>query len=143
MNIPKILITISALALLPIQSWAQDTSARNLQGWLDFLVPDATMPSIVSRIGPADAEKSVDYLAPNARLYIWNNKFYNGTTEGARLELVTVSDNDPLGAHQIAIAIIDPNRGRGIYLPWARRFVDNVPAENHIRHTFVAEMLGY
>jgi len=125
---------------LTLRSPGQDTSAKPLQDWLDFLVRDASLASVTERIGSADREKSVDYMASQAQMYIWNNRFENGTTKNSRLELVAVPDNDPAGPQMIVIAILDPSLHRGIYLPWARRFVNNVPSGNLIRRALLAEL---
>jgi len=141
MNIQRILLAILVLASTSMHTWAQDKTAKPLQGWLDFLVSDAKLPGIVERIGNADQEKSVAYIAPNAELYIWNNRFANGTKENARLEMVGVPNGDPIDPAVIVIAIIDPNRARGIYMPWARRYVDDVPDRGFIPETMLAELL--
>jgi len=139
----KSLLILSLLALFPLHSRAQDTSVKPLQGWLDFLVSNASLSSVVARIGGADTAKSVNYLAPNAQMYIWENRFYLDSQKTARLELVAVPDGDPANRQMIVIAIIDPARPRGIYLPWAGRYVDTVPHSNYIPRGIMQALLGY
>jgi hypothetical protein len=143
MKIQRILGLLAVVALLPMESWGQDTGAKPLQDWLDFLVTEATVPSVVDRIGQPDVEKSVAYMAPNAQLYVWYNRFERGPKKEARLELVAVPDNNPLGSQMMVIAIIDPNGPRGIYMPWAPRYVDNVPMGYHVGHAMMAALLNY
>jgi hypothetical protein len=142
MNIKQSLIALFLLALIPLQSWAQDTAAKPLQGWLDFLVSDASMGSVVHRIGVADEEKDVAYFAPNAQMFTWYNRFDANTNQYNRLEMVAVPDGDPVTHEMIVVAIIDPNRGRGIYMPWAARYVDTAYRSHYIPRGIMQAMLG-
>ncbi len=140
MTIKKALIAGTLVAILALRCPAQDSSAKPLQGWLDFLVQDASLDSVTHRIGVPDKEKSADYMAPHARMYIWFNRFESDATRNHRLELVAIPDGDPAGSRMIVIAILDPEGRRGIYLPWARRFVDDVPTGNLISNELLGEL---
>ena len=135
------------MALLALQStsnsFSQETTVKPLQGWLDFLVQDASLASVVNRIGLADEATSADKIAPNAQLYVWHNRFESGSAKDDSLELVAIPDQEPTGSRMMVIAILDPGNRKGIYLPWARRYVDNVPRGNSIPRYLLSTLVGY
>lgn len=98
------------------------------------------MGSIVNRIGGADWEKDAGNVIPKAQLYAWENRFYLSPTLNGRLELLVVPDENPTGSQPIAVGILDPRTGHGVYLPWARRYVDGVPPDYHIPRRIAREL---
>ena len=141
MEFTKLLMASFVLAAFPLQSWAQDTSARTLQGWLDFLGQDPSLASVFHRIGDADKEKNVDKIASHARMYVWYGRFENDTGKNDRLDLVAAPDEEPDGPHMIVIAVLDPVSRRGIYLPWAWRYVDDMPRGTFIPHVLMQALI--
>jgi hypothetical protein len=134
-------LTLSAFALLTLQSFGQDITVRPLQGWLDFLAKDASLSSVVHRIGKADEERNVDKIASDAQMYMWYGRFATGATKDDSLELIAIPDPDPNLRQMIVVAILDPVRRRGIYLPWAGRYLEDVPHESFIPH-YLMDTLG-
>ena len=130
------------LTLLPAQSRAQENYPRTLQGWLDFLGKDGGLPSVVARIGVADWERDVPRAASHGQLYVWEDRYYIDPSKNASLRLLVVPDEDPAGSHPIVVGILDPRTGHGVYLPWARRYLDNVPEGNHMPSWMVSELAG-
>lgn len=141
------LLIFAALAFLPLQSPCQsiglDTAPRALQGWLDFLVQDSSLASVINRIGQADEEKSANKIAPNAEMYIWHDRFRVDATKDGNLQLIAVPDEDPVGRRMMVVAILDPNRRRGIYLPWARRYVQDVPRGNYMSRYVLSTLADF
>ncbi len=128
------------MALFTGQSHGEDHAARTLQGWLDLLGKDGSLPAVVARIGVADWEHDMPRIAGAAQLYVWENRFAITSSRTANLKLLVVPDQDPAGSRPIVIGILDPRTGRGVYLPWARRYVDNVAEGNLMPRWMVAEL---
>jgi hypothetical protein len=118
-------LMLVAFGLFAGEGFGQDMTVRDMHGWLDFLVKDASLSSVVHRIGKADDERDATKLAPKAQMYIWNSRFQTGASKDENLDLIAVPDTDPNLNQMIVIAILDPVRRRGIYLPWAGRYLDN------------------
>ena len=140
MKIRALVMMSSAFVLFTLQSLGQDTTARNLQEWLDFLGQDSRLSAVIDRIGGADKEKSVNKVAPNAESYVWYNRFKNGTTTNGNLELVVAPEQRTNGSEMVVVAIMDGRHHKGIYLPWAWRFVDYVPSGNRIPNNVLKEL---
>jgi hypothetical protein len=136
---PLLLVLV---ALMTSRVRADDISPRTLQGWLDFLGNEQGLPSVVARIGVADWERDEPRVAIRGQLYVWEDHFSIGAGKTASLRLLVVPDQDPAGAHPIVVGILDPRTGRGIFLPWARRYMDNLPDGNHMPRWMVSELAG-
>ena len=128
--------------LLMPQARAEDISPRTLQGWLDFLANDGGLPSVVARIGVADWERDMPRVTTGGQLYVWESRFYIGPNKTVSLRLLVVPDQDPAGSHPIVVGILDPRTGHGVFLPWARRYVDNLPEGNQMPRWMVSELAG-
>ncbi len=135
-------LLLALLTLFTAHSRAQDSFPRTLQGWLDFLGKDGSLPSVVARIGVADWESDVPRVAIHGQLYVWENRFYIDDTRSASLRLLVVPDEDPAGSHPIVVGILDQRTGRGVYLPWAGRYLPNVAEGNHMPRWMVSALAG-